>query len=79
MTYALAIFLIVLLAALVWLGYNAIINHREVQRLKRNGYRRVAARRYRRGHACTEMLRGIAELGVLVLLLAVVIGWMFYR
>jgi hypothetical protein len=79
MTYTLAILIIALLSALVWLGYNAIVNHREVQRLKRNGYRKLAARRYQRGFISRDAMRGFAELGLLILLLIAVFGWMGLR
>jgi Tfp pilus assembly protein FimT len=76
---ALVFIFIAIAAVLAVLGISAYRNHAEISRLRRNGYRRVAMRRYRRGHACSEMLRGIAELGIIVLLLAVVLGWMFYN
>jgi hypothetical protein len=79
MIYALALFTIALLSALVWLGYNAIVNHREVQRLKRNGYRKLAARRYRRGFIESEIVQALAELTLLILLLIAVFGWMGFR
>jgi len=79
MTYALAFLIIALLSALVWLGYNVIINHREVQRLKRNGYRKLAARRYRRGFIELEIMQALAELTLLILLLVAILGWMGFR
>ena len=77
MMYALAITLILLLAAaLLALGWRAHQNHREITRLRRNGCRRLAMRRYRRGAAEPELLQALAELTLLVLLLVAVLGWL---
>ncbi len=76
MTYA-ATFLIVLLAAgLLALGWRTRQNHLELSRLRRNGHRRLAFRRYRRGAADPDFLRALAELTLLVLLLVALLGWM---
>ena len=77
MTYAFTITLIVLLAAVMLaLGWRTYQNHQEIMRLRRNGYRRVALRRYKRGGAEPELLQALAELTLLVLLLVAVLGWM---
>lgn len=77
MMYALSTTVIVLLAAaLLALGWRAYQNHLEITRLRRNGHRRVALRRYRRGGVHPDFLRGLAELGLLVLLLLAVLGWL---
>ena len=77
MMYAVSITLILLLAAaLLALGWRAYQNHQEIARLRRNGYRRLAMRRYRRGGADPELLQALAELTLLVLLLVAVLGWL---
>jgi 4-hydroxybenzoate polyprenyltransferase len=77
MMYALAITVILLLAAaLLALGWRAYQNHQEIERLRRNGCRRLAFRRYHRGGAEPELLQALAELTLLVLLLVAVLGWM---
>jgi hypothetical protein len=77
MSYALFLTTILLLAAaLLALGRQAYHNHHEIQRLRRSGHRRLALRRYPRGCADPEMLRGLAELCLLVLLLVAVLGWL---
>jgi len=77
MMYAASICAIVLLAsALLALGQRAYRNHLEIKRLRLNGCRRMAWRRYRRGGADPDMLRGLAELCLLVLLLVALLGWL---
>lgn len=76
MMYAAVFFIVLLAAGLLALGWRAYQNHLEISRLRRNGYRRVAARRQLRGGVHPEFLRVLAELGLLVLLLATLLGWM---
>ncbi len=77
MTYLAAFILAILLVALSVLGWRAFQNHLEISRLRRNGHRRVAARRLSdRGSVDHDFLRGIAELLLLLLLLAAVLGWL---
>ena len=77
MTYAFSITLIVLLAAvMLGLGWRTYQNHEEIMRLRRNGYRRLAMRRYRRGSVEPGLLQALAELSLLVMLLVAVLGWM---
>jgi hypothetical protein len=70
---------IALLSALVWIGYNYITDYLDYKRLLRNGYRKLAARRYRRGFVARDAMRGFAEFGLLILLLIAVLGWMGFR
>ena len=76
MMYATSFLIVLLGAALLALGWRAYQNHLEITRLRRNGYRRMAIRHYRRGCVQPDFLRGLAELFLLVLLLATVLGWL---
>ena len=76
MMYTVSTLVLLLAAALLALGWRAYQNHLEIMRLRRNGHRRVALRRYRRGAAHPDLLRGLAELGLLVLLLLALLGWL---
>jgi len=77
MIYLAAFILLILSACLSAFGWRALQNHREISRLRRNGYRRVAARRLvDRGSVDHDFLRGIVELLLLILLLAAVLGWL---
>lgn len=76
MMYAVSLLIVLLGAALLALGWRAYQNHLEITRLRRNGHRRVACRSYRRACVHPDFLRGLAELAVLVLLLATVLGWL---
>lgn len=81
MTYAIstAIYtaIILLASALLALGWRAWQNHLEIIRLKRNGYRKLAFRRQsERGSIDFDIIRGLAELLVLLLMLGAVLGWL---
>lgn len=78
MKYLIAVSIFLAIAALI-IGGRCIYNAMELRRLKRNGYHKIAARRYHRGHADEGFLRGIAELGILILLLIALFGWMGFR
>lgn len=57
---------------------RVIYNRMEIRRLERNGYRKLSARfkASNRGAINFEILRGLAELLLLLLLLAAVLGWL---
>lgn len=76
MMHAVTSLIALLGAGLLALGWRAWQNHRELSRLRRNGWRRVACRPYRRGCVHPDFLRLLAELLVLVLLLVSVLGWL---
>lgn len=76
MMYAVSSLIVLLAAGLLALGWRAWQNHLELSRMRRNGWRRVAGRQYRRGAVHPDFLRGLAELALLVLLLASVLGWL---
>ncbi|WP_395753787.1 hypothetical protein [Prosthecobacter sp.] len=64
-------------AAILALGLRAWRNHREIRRLQRNGSRRLAFRRnWQRGCADEDFLRAMAELCLIILLLASVVSWL---
>lgn len=65
-----------LAVALLVLGWRAWRNHCEIELLRRNGYRRMCARVYRRGSVSPEFMHVIAELITLLLLLGSVLGWL---
>lgn len=62
--------------ALVIIGARCIYNAIELRRLKRSGYHKIAAKRYTRGSAHPEFMRGLAEILLLILLLVALLGWM---
>jgi hypothetical protein len=77
MMYAVSLIIVLLGAGLLALGWQAYQNHLEISRLRRNGHRRVACRRLsERGGVHPDFLRALAELSLLVLLLAAVLGWL---
>ncbi len=77
MMYAASLIIVLLGAGLLALGWHAYQNHLEISRLRRNGHRRVACRRLsHRGCVPPDLLRCLAELCLLVLLLAAVLGWL---
>ena len=77
MTYAIYTAIILLASAILALGWRAWQNHIEIIRLKRNGYRKLAFRQQsERGSIEHDFLRGLAELIVLLLLLASILGWL---
>lgn len=76
MMYAASLLIVLLAAGLLALGWRTYQNHLEISRLRRNGWRRVAGRHCRRGAVHPEFLRALAELGLLVLLLATLLGWL---
>lgn len=77
MTYAISTAIILLASAILALGWRAWQNHIEISRLKRNGHRKLAFRRQsERGSAGLDFMRGIVELGVILLLLFAVMGWL---
>ncbi|WP_395746635.1 hypothetical protein [Prosthecobacter sp.] len=80
MISAAACLLILLLAVgLLALGWRAWQNHLEITRLRRGGgHRRVRVpfRRHHRGAVDPDLLRGLAELCLLILLLSALCGWL---
>lgn len=78
MKYLIAVAIFLAIAGIV-IGARCIYNAMELRRLKRSGYHKIAARRYNRGHADEGFVRGIAELGILILLLIALFGWMGFR
>jgi len=78
MKYLIAAAIFLALAGIV-IGGRCIYNHLELRRLKRSGYHKIAAKRYNRGEVDSGFMRGIAELGILILLLIAVFGWMGFR
>jgi hypothetical protein len=79
-TYACAILIALLAVALLMLGLRAYRNEQEIRRLRRNGHRRLAFRRCcQRGWVDANFLRCLAELTLLLLLLAAVFGWLGLR
>ena len=76
MMQATTLIIALLAAALLAFAWRAWQNHLELRELRRNGHRRVAWRRYYRGGVHPEFLRALAELCLLVLLLAAVLGWL---
>jgi len=78
MKYLVAAAIFLFIAALI-IGVRCIYNAMELRSLKRNGYHKIAAKRYNRGEVDTGFLRCIAELGILILLLIALFGWMGFR
>ncbi|WP_395741159.1 hypothetical protein [Prosthecobacter sp.] len=74
-------FLIALLgAALLLLSVRACRNNREIRRLQRKGWRRQTLRQScQRGYADEDFLRAVAELCMLIFLLASVLAWLSLR
>lgn len=68
-----------LAAGLLVLGVRAYRNHLEIKRLQRNGYRKLAFRLSSRGCVDVDFLRCMAELTLLLLLLATVFGWLGHQ
>jgi len=65
---------------LLVVGAICIHNYRELKNRPRMDHRVLHFKRPSdHGHACTEFLRAIAEGGCLIILLASVLGWMFYK
>ena len=77
MTYAISTAIILLASALLALGWHAWQNHLEIERLRKNGYRRLYFQRpSNRGHVDHGFLRGLAECLFLLLMLGAVLGWL---
>lgn len=57
---------------------RVLYNRAEIRRLERNGYRKLSARfkASNRGFVDSEAMRGFAELGIILLLLFAVMGWL---
>ena len=72
-------FIVLLAAALLALGARAYRNHQVIKRLERNGYRKMSFRLASRGCVDADFLRCMAELTLLLLLLAAVFGWMGHQ
>jgi hypothetical protein len=68
-----------LATALLIMGGRAYRNHLEIRRLERNGCRKLAFRRAGRGCVDVDFLRCMAELTLLLLLLASVFGWLGHQ
>jgi hypothetical protein len=78
MKYLVAAAIFLAIAGII-IGVRCIYNAMELRRLKRSGYHKIAARRYRRGEADCTFLRVLVEIGVLTLLLIALFGWMGFR
>lgn len=66
--------------ALLICGVRAVLNHLELRRLKRNGYRKLVFRRMsERGSVDADFLRGIAEGCLIILLLVALFGWLGFH
>jgi len=77
MTYAISTALIILASAILALGWRAWQNHLEIERLRKNGWRKLTFRPpSNRGHVDHGFLRGLAEFFVLLLMLGAVLGWL---
>ncbi len=68
--------LILLAVVVVALTARVIINRRELKRLERNGYRKLASKYRARGSVNADCLRMLAECSLLILMLAAVFGWL---
>lgn len=77
MKYLVAVLICLAIAATIY-GLRCLYNAAELRRLKRNGYHKISAKRYNRGEVDSTFLRMLAELGILILLLAAVFGWLGY-
>ncbi len=62
--------------ALLVLGWRAWLRQQDIERLRRNGWRRIAMRQARRGWVDPDFVRSLSELTLLVLMLASVLGWL---
>lgn len=62
--------------ALLVLGWRAWLRHQDIERLRRNGWRRIAMRQARRGWVDPDFVRSLSELTLLVLMLVSVLGWL---
>jgi hypothetical protein len=61
-------------------AYQVWLNYKDEQRRKLKWHRKIATRRMsERGHITGDFLRGLAEVCILILLLASVLGWMFHK
>ena len=63
-------------AALLVLGWRTWLRHQDIERLRRNGWRRIAMRQARRGWVDPDFVRSLSELTLLVLMLVSVLGWL---
>lgn len=78
MKYLVATAIFLAIAGII-IGVRCIYNAMELRRLKRSGYHKLVSKRYNRGHADEGFVRVIAELGILILLLIALFGWMGFR
>lgn len=62
--------------ALLVLGWRAWLRQQDIERLRRNGWRRIAMRQTRRGWVDPDFVRSLSELTLLVLMLVSVLGWL---
>lgn len=75
MKYIIATLIFLVIAAAI-IGCRCIYNAVELRRLKRSGYRKIATKRHNRGSVDADFLRCLAELTLLLLMLAAVFGWL---
>lgn len=61
-------------------GWRTWSNHRDLERLRANGYHKIAARRrYQRGYIEEEFLKGIVEFIVLIALLIALFAFLGFQ
>jgi hypothetical protein len=60
-------------------GWKVWSNHRDIERLRANGYHKIAARRRsQRGHVEEDFLRSLVEIAAFVMLMFAVVAFFEY-